>query len=243
MRIPRIYVDQDLKANSFVTLDSPARNHLVNVLRLKQDANITLFNGQGGEYLAQIKTIERNKVDVAIHSFSDRDIESPLKIHLGQSISRGEKMDFTLQKSVELGVNEITPLLTKRCGVKLDPVRLQKRLQHWQAVIVSACEQCGRNTIPKLNPSTHLNDWLKENSDEYNFLLDPQSENSINTLSQNISSAKLLIGPEGGLTEDEINLCQQNKFTTLKLGPRILRTETAALAIISALQSRFGDMN
>ena len=155
MTIPRIYQACQLTENTVVELDSPAAHHLISVLRKKVAAEIILFNGQGGEFIAEIIAIETRQAKVKIKEFIDKNIEAPIDIHLGQVISRGEKMDYTLQKSVELGVNKITPLFSQRCGVKLNAQRIEKRMQHWQQIVISACEQSGRTIIPT-NRCVHL---------------------------------------------------------------------------------------
>jgi 16S rRNA (uracil1498-N3)-methyltransferase len=170
------------------------------------------------------------------------DNESPLNLHLGQVISRGEKMEFTIQKSIELGVNTITPLFSERCGVKLDGERLEKKLQQWQKIAIAACEQCGRNRIPEIRPAMQLEAWCNEQDDSLKLNLHPRASHSINTLPLPVSHVRLLIGPEGGLSAEEIAMTSGYGFTDILLGPRVLRTETTALTAITALQVRFGDL-
>ncbi len=170
------------------------------------------------------------------------DRESPLHIHLGQVMSRGEKMEFTIQKSIELGVNLITPLFSERCGVKLDSERLNKKLQQWQKIAIAACEQCGRNRVPEIRPAMDLEAWCAEQDEGLKLNLHPRASNSINTLPLPVERVRLLIGPEGGLSADEIAMTARYQFTDILLGPRVLRTETTALTAITALQVRFGDL-
>ena len=163
-------------------------------------------------------------------------------MHLGQGISRGDRMDFTLQKSVELGVSEITPLFTERCGVKLTGDRLAKKKDQWQKIVISACEQSGRVLVPKVNDPIWLEDWLKEPTDDLKINLHPRAQHSIMSLPQQSENVRLLIGPEGGLSNEEIDQATQHNFVEVLIGPRVLRTETAALTAITALQCRYGDL-
>ena len=241
MRVPRIYTPNSLQPNSTITLDTQYTHYLSRVLRLKAGATLTIFNGQGGEYQASLSEIKKREATVEIGEFVDRKTESPLCIHLGQGISRGEKMDYTIQKAVELGVTEITPLITEFCGVKLSGERFEKRLAHWEGVIISACEQSGRNILPTIHPPQTIEIWLK-NHTGVGLVLDPCGEQTINDLPSDISALSLLIGPEGGLSDSELIQAQQNNLTSIKLGPRILRTETAGLAVTAILQAKYGDM-
>lgn len=181
--MPRIYITTSLATDSAITIEGSAANHIGRVLRLKFGDEITLFNGKGGEYSATLTSIERQAIHAQIGEFNPRESESPLQITLAQGISRGERMDYTLQKSVELGVNRIIPLTTERCGVKLDEKRAAKRLLHWQGVIISACEQCGRNRIPEIQPITSLAHWLGENHTETQpFVLHHRATHSLRQL-------------------------------------------------------------
>ncbi len=177
-----------------------------------------------------------------------RECESPLRITLAQGISRGERMDYTLQKSVELGVSRIIPLSTERCGVKFDAKRAAKRLQHWQGVIISACEQSGRNDIPEILPTISLHAWLDahrvpcQQQEALRLLLHPRATQSLRQLTPPTGEISLLIGPEGGLSDNEIDMATQCGFEGIQLGPRVLRTETAGVAALAALQSYWGDL-
>ncbi|TWX46567.1 16S rRNA (uracil(1498)-N(3))-methyltransferase [Colwellia hornerae] len=253
MSNPRIYQQQSFAIGDTITLSEDAFGHTIRVLRLKSGDNLTLFNGelnQGvlGDYQAEITDVSKKNAQVIIKSFTEKNVESPLNIHLGQGISRGDRMDFTLQKSVELGVNTITPLFTERCGVKLTGERLQKKIDQWQKIVVSACEQSGRCSVPIVMPAVYLDEWLTQPSTSLKLNLHPKAQYSIMNLPEkNISDSnqrvRLLIGPEGGLSEDEIKRANEASFVDVLLGPRILRTETAALTAITALQCRFGDIN
>jgi 16S rRNA (uracil1498-N3)-methyltransferase len=254
MRTPRIYTDSDIRLGKVIRLDKSTANYLLRVLRLKPGADVILFNGQGGHYESVIDNIKGNVVDIAIGQHIPHEVESPLDITLAQGISRGERMDYTIQKCVELGVSNIVPLITERCGVKLDSERAAKRFHHWQGIIASACEQCGRNRIPAIYPVSTLQEWLSQadynqesaNSDQTHpylkLVLDSHNNNTLSQYAKPDGPIILLIGPEGGLTNDELLEVNQAGFCGIKLGPRILRTETAGIAAICALQSIWGDL-
>ena len=238
----RIFQPYTINQNSLITLDDNAFNHLIRVLRMKTGESITLFDGSNQITPAVIHEVNKKTVIVKTANSVLDNRESPLNIHLGQVISRGDKMEFTIQKSVELGVNTITPLLSERCGVKLDQERLEKKVQQWQKIVISACEQCGRNIIPNINPVMKLETWCANLTDSLKLNLHPKAEQGINQLPCDNNNISLLIGPEGGLSNEEISMTHQYQFTDILLGPRVLRTETAALTAITALQVRFGDL-
>lgn len=247
MRNPRIFENQPLSTGETITLSSDAFGHVIRVLRLKNGDTITLFNGQlvngsYGNYQAVLTDVGKKSANAIIGEFTAVDNESPLNIHLGQGISRGERMDFTLQKSVELGVNTITPLFTDRCGVKLQGERLQKKCDQWQKIVISACEQSGRCTVPIVKPAISLEHWLAQPTSALKLNLHPKAKQSIMQLPLSHNRIRLLIGPEGGLSDEEIAQSKKHEFNDVLLGPRILRTETAALTAITALQCRLGDI-
>ncbi|OOF35839.1 16S rRNA (uracil(1498)-N(3))-methyltransferase [Rodentibacter heidelbergensis] len=243
MRIPRIYHPQPLETLSHCTLSDEAANHVGRVLRMTEGEQIELFDGSNHIYPARIISAGKKSVSVEILGREFVDKESPLNIHLGQVISRGERMEFTIQKSVELGVNIITPLWSERCGVKLDGDRMDKKIQQWQKIAIAACEQCGRNVIPQIRPLMKLQDWCAENDGALKLNLHPRAQYSIKTLPLiPKEGVRLLIGSEGGLSPQEIAQTKQQGFTEVLLGKRVLRTETASLAAISALQICFGDL-
>jgi 16S rRNA (uracil1498-N3)-methyltransferase len=242
MRIPRIYCANKLQPNAEIKLGFKASNHILHVLRLKLESPLILFNGTGGEYNSYLFAIDKQHAIVKVTEFINREAESPLKIYLGQGISRVEKMDYTIQKAVELGVHNITPLFTERCNVKLSGERLQKRLQHWRSIAISACEQCGRNRIPIINEPQYLNTWIAQTHSGINLLLSHRATKKIADLLSQTAAFTILIGPEGGLTESEIQNAEQHNFMPICFGPRIMRTESAALAAISILQFYCGDM-
>lgn len=241
MRNPRFYEPQSLTENTIITLSDDATQH-IRVLRLKVSDSITLFNGEGGQYQATLTDVQKRSCQVKITSYQSTDNESPLHLHLGQVISRGDRMEFVIQKAVELGVNEITPLISERCGVKLNAERMAKKQQQWQKIAIAACEQSGRNIVPVIHATQTLPQWCEEEINCCKLTLHPRAKYSINTLPDDINHVRLLIGPEGGLSDQEINLTETLAFTETLLGPRILRTETAALTAITALQCRFGDL-
>ncbi len=248
----RIYQITDFIVNNTVKLSDDAFGHMVRVLRLSEGDIVTLFNGrkpngkEAFQYTAKLVDVKKKHASVEIISQEAVNNESPLNIHLGQGISRGDRMDFTLQKSVELGVNKITPLFTERCGVKLSSERLAKKCEQWQKIVISACEQSGRCIVPLVAEPMLLQDWINEQTTALKLNLHPKAAYSIMTLPMekpaNELSIRLLIGPEGGLTDDEISQANQADFQDILLGPRVLRTETAALTAITALQCRFGDL-
>ncbi|MGN1394073.1 MAG: 16S rRNA (uracil(1498)-N(3))-methyltransferase [Succinivibrionaceae bacterium] len=242
MRTVRIYDNQSIKINTPIELGENGFGHVYRVLRMTEGDEISIFNGNGFEYQAIITECSKKKVVVTpTKEINKRPIESPLNIHLGQVISRGEKMDFTVQKAVELGVSEITPLISTRCGVRLKEERLDKKQDTLQKIVISACEQCGRVIVPKVNHITDINDFLATKTNDLKLTLNPYCSKKIAELS-NVKNIRLLVGPEGGFTDDEINLATTCGYNNISLGPRILRTETAALVAISILQACFGDL-
>lgn len=243
MRIPRIYHPESLEYQTQCQLSEDAANHVGRVLRMVDGEQLELFDGSNHIYPAIITESNKKSVKVNILGRELSDKESNLKIHLGQVISRGERMEFTIQKSVELGVNVITPLWSERCGVKLDGERMDKKIQQWQKIAIAACEQCGRNVVPEIRPLMKLQDWCAEDDGAIKLNLHPRAQHSIKTLPMiPKDGVRLLIGSEGGLSEQEIVQTQQKGFTEILLGKRVLRTETASLAAISALQIYFGDL-
>ncbi len=242
MRIPRIYTPTPLHSGATIELDDNAFSHAVRVLRLTEGAPLILFNGEGGEYEATLCDVQKKRASAAIGMHSPRECESPLPIMLGQCISRGEKMDFTIQKAVELGVTEIVPLFSERCGVKLDKERSDKRTSHWQSIIISACEQSGRNHLPRLHAPLPLEQWLGTVEASCKLVLDPCASHSLPQLPKPEKNLALLIGPEGGLSDAELERAIKSGFNGIRLGPRILRTETAGLVVLSSIQQLWGDL-
>jgi 16S rRNA (uracil1498-N3)-methyltransferase len=241
MRTIRLFVDQALAVGDSIELDERAHRHAVQVLRLRAGAELVLFNGTGGQYRAQVTEAGKRRSRVTVTGFEDRDSRPALHITLLQGISRGDRMDYSLQKATELGVSAIRPVITKRSQVPGDPRRLESRLAHWQGVIVSACEQCGRNELPELQTVTTLEHWFGERPEGYGLLLDPQAETGLGEGSPN-GPIQLLIGPEGGLDDTEIASALNHGMHTVHLGPRILRTETAGVAALAVIQALWGDL-
>lgn len=241
MQIPRIYSQTPLEPASTTQLDEGAQRHVVQVLRLKQGATITLFDGSGVEYPATIEQIERKRVTVSLQSATPNNIESPLAIHLYQGISKGERMDYAIQKATELGVTEITPIFCERSVVKLDEKRLQKKQSHWQGIAISACEQCGRNQVPPVHPAVSLQQ-LSPLSDVQGLLLNPYTTQRLDQFPPPQHPLSILIGPEGGLSDGEIERAEKQGWQSIQLGPRILRTETATVVALTALQLQWGDL-
>jgi 16S rRNA (uracil1498-N3)-methyltransferase len=242
VRIPRIYHPQTIDKLGSLLLSEDASGHIGRVLRMKPGQELELFDGHGCQFPATITEVTKKQVTVEITGKVEFSSESPLDIHLGQVVSRGDKMEFTIQKSVELGVNTITPLISERCGVKLDAKRFEKKLTQWQKIAIAACEQSGRNIVPEIRPIMQLEHWCAEEYHGLKLNLHPRAQYSINTLPEPVKNVRLLIGPEGGLSATEIEMTEQYQFSETLLGPRVLRTETAALTAITALQVRFGDL-
>ena len=240
MRNPRIYAPVQLSEYQPVDLPESAANHVGRVLRMKPSDPLILFNGEGGSWQARVNLVSKKQVQVVPLEYIPGDKESPLTISLGQTLSRGERMDYAIQKAVEAGVTEITPLVTERCEVKLSSERQGKRVRHWQQIVISACEQCGRNIIPTIHSPMSLSDWITSRTAELNFVLHHRTEQAL-TGYDLPASVSLLIGPEGGLTASEIAEAEKYSFHPLALGPRVLRTETAPVATISLMQYLWGD--
>ncbi len=242
MRERRIHTSDELKAAERLELGPEQVRHIIQVLRLKKGDPITLFNGDGHDYLAHIVETEKRRVLVEIIEQSSPEPLPVLSIHLGIGISKGERMDFAIQKAVELGVTAITPLVTEHCVVRLSSERIQKRLTHWEKITIAACEQSGRSRVPRLNQALPLDHWLDQASCT-GILLDHRSHSTLATLTKPTGEIRLLVGPEGGLSLKERELAQDSGFTGVRLGPRVLRTETAPLAAISAIQTLWGDFS
>lgn len=241
MRITRFYCPELNEDDELFTLPEAAHRHAVQVLRLKKGDVLRLFNGQGLEFDVELDQVSKRESSVRLLSKVVVDNESPLTITLLQGISRGERMDYALQKAVELGVTRIIPLATERCNVQLSGGRDEKRSAHWQGIVISACEQSGRSVLPELSAVMTLEDSFLVNQTGCRLVLDPLADKGFTTLDkqQNIT---LLIGPEGGLSESEITQAQAAGFQSVSFGPRILRTETATVAALAVVQTLWGDL-
>lgn len=242
-RDPRIYFPQPLCADERYALVGDQHRHVSQVLRLKAGAALTLFDGTGGEYAAVIEELRRTSSLVRTGEYRDVDNESSLNVRLAQCVGRGVRTDYAIQKAVELGVTSIVPLLTRRGMVRLDAKREQRRLAHWNGIMVHACQQCGRNRIPELCPVVTLSEWLRSyECGGLDLMMDPDSATRMSELEYGGGSITLMVGPEGGLDSEETGAAYAAGFIGVTLGPRILRTETAAVAGVTAIQLRWGDL-
>ena len=243
MTEPRIFVDLELREGGAVTLPDSAYHHLVVVLRRVRDDRVTLFNGRGGEYGVTIESLAKKSVTVRIREFRNVERESPLPITLAQAVSKGERMDYTIQKAVELGVTAIQPLVTDHVVVRLSAERWERKLEHWQSVVVSACEQSGRTRVPKIAPVLDLRDWLNAlPPNTLKLVLAPGAAPAAKAPKRRDEPVLLLVGPEGGFSDMELALADLSGFVALSLGPRVLRTETAGMAALAMMQSLWGDL-
>lgn len=236
----RLYLQTVLAEGATITLPDAAARHVVQVLRLRPGAPLTLFNGAGGEFAAALDSASKVAATVRVGAHRTVERESTLALTLAQCVSKAERMDYTLQKAVELGVQRIVPLLSSRSVVRLDAGRWEKKREHWQGVIASACEQCGRNRLPELRSVQPLSSWLAESAG-LRLVLAPSAEQTLRTLPA-FTAASLLVGPEGGLSADEIKEAIRRGCTPVGLGPRVLRTETAGVAALAAIQALWGDL-
>jgi 16S rRNA (uracil1498-N3)-methyltransferase len=243
MRLTRVYVEEALTGGTRGLISGNAANHIARVLRLGVGDAVTLFDGRGGEYASRIEALKKDAVEVAVGEHAPIERESRLSVTLAQGVSRGERMDLVMQKATELGVQRIVPLITKRSVVRLDPGQAQKKLQHWRGIVIASCEQCGRNRLPELAAPRELVEFLGNDAETkaMRLLLSPVGAVRIANLAPT-QKFTVLIGPEGGLAPEEIEAALARGFTGVQLGPRILRTETAAIAALAALQQAFGDL-
>lgn len=241
MNQPRFYCREALSPGAHIDLPEPVARHAVRVLRLQPGAAIVLFDGRGGEYEARIERIEKDRVVAALGAWRDVERESGLAVTLIQAVQAGEKMDYTVQKAVELGVSHIVPVDSRRSVTRLTGERAARRVAHWQGVAAAACEQCGRNQVPQLAPLERLENWLARPANGMlRLILAPDAEQALVDLPP-VSNVQMLIGAEGGLDPQEIVAAQQVGFRAVRMGPRILRTETAGLAALAAMQALWGD--
>ena len=241
MSSPRFYLDQPLAPGARFSLPPGPARHAAKALRLVVDDVVTLFNGRGGEYAARIERIHKDEVAISVTGFVDVERESRLRVMLAQGISSGERMDYTLQKAVELGVASIQPIAARRSVVKLAGERADRRVAHWQGVVASACEQCGRNQVPVVGTPSTLSSWLGCHAAGRLLFLSPLAEARLADLPAPTAMDCLVAGPEGGFEADEIAALHAAGAIPVRLGPRVLRTETAALAALAAMQTLWGD--
>jgi 16S rRNA (uracil1498-N3)-methyltransferase len=241
MRIPRCYTNQTLNQGERISLEEEPAHHLRHVLRARAGDEIILFDNSGNEFSASLDQVTKQGVHARIERRLQYEPEAALNIHLMIGISRGERMDLALQKATELGVTQVTPILSQRCVVKLDEKKRVNRVNHWRRVMINACEQSGRCRIPQLDPPQEFATAISQQHDDLALLLDPEAKQALCQISPPDTSVSILVGPEGGLTAKERSLAIQQGFLGLRLGPRILRTETAPLAAIAAIQTLWGD--
>lgn len=239
--MPRFFIEAPLATGQTLSLPDTVVRH-VQVLRLQQGDSLTLFNGQGGEYQASLLSLQKRAALCEITGFDDISRESPVWLGLAQAISSGDRMEFTLQKGVEMGVSLFQPIAAERSVVKLSGERADKRVQRWQEIVQSACEQCGRNTLPQVLPIISLQEWLAQRQDaDARLILSPLGRQRLVDIARAPRRAWLMAGPEGGYSAREEAAALAAGWTPLTLGPRILRTETAALAAVAAMQAIWGD--
>ena len=242
MKPPRVYHPEQVQVGRDVTLGEANSHHLAHVLRMRAGAAVVVFNGLGGEYAGMIRTITRSCVRVRIDSFDPIERESALRVGLVQVVSAGERMDFSLQKAVELGACWIQPLFSRRGKVRLEGERAHKRLLHWQRVVNAACEQCGRNRVPPVRAPIELPAWLAQDSvATRRLVLDPDADTKLSEAGPLAGEIELVAGGESGFDPVELELLASHGFVSVRLGPRVLRTETAGLAAMAALQALWGD--
>lgn len=242
MRIPRIFTDTPLSVGQVTSLDDNAAQHVGRVLRMQPGQELVLFNGNGCDYPATIVEVGKKQVTASVHAETTNATESPLQIVLAQTLSKGDRMDYAVQKATEMGVSRIVPLLSERCDVRLRGDREDKRLRHWRQVAISAAEQCGRARVPEILPVMTLAQWLQYAQDcNLRLILHHRTEQSLDALARPTSVA-LMIGPEGGFSGAEIETAEDSGFLPVALGPRVLRTETAPVAAIALCQWLWGDI-
>ena len=237
----RIYQKKLLKKGETISLDEAAAHHLIHVLRLKVGQEIRVFNGEGGEFHGKIQTINKKSCEILLEQYEEIDHESPLKIQLAIGISRGQKMDYAIQKAVELGVSEIIPILTEHCSIPHSKSFLENKWSHWHGIIISACEQSNRNRLPALWKPMTLTEFFVQCEASLQLVCVLNGGSRLNSFPKPDSDICLLVGPEGGLSQSEIAEATQNQFQLLSFGPRVLRTETAPMVAIAVCQSLWGD--
>jgi 16S rRNA (uracil1498-N3)-methyltransferase len=243
VRLSRVFVEAPLSGGAAVKLTGTAANHVTRVLRLRVGEELTLFNGTGGEFAARIEAFTASTVTVAVGAERAVERESPLLLTLAQGVSRGERMDLVMQKATELGVTRLVPVLTERSVVRLDASQAERKLAHWRAIAIAACEQSGRNRPPEVSPPQALADFLRAGAASgTRLLLAPAAQLRLPEIPRPVTAVTVLIGPEGGLTHEEQERAVAAGFVGVRLGPRVLRTETAALTALALLQQEFGDL-
>ncbi|MBP5073855.1 16S rRNA (uracil(1498)-N(3))-methyltransferase [Pseudomonas chlororaphis] len=238
MRLSRFFIDAPLSLGEHELPEAQA-HYIGRVLRMAEGDALQLFDGSGNEFRGKLLEVGKKRVVVQLDESFAGQVESPLQIHLGQGLSRGERMDWAIQKATELGVNEITPIFSERCEVRLKDERADKRLSHWRQVAASACEQCGRSRVPVIHPPVLLADWIKQTQADLKLVLHPVAEPLVSHAKP--ATLAFLIGPEGGLSDAEVDQAQATGFLPARLGPRVLRTETAPVVALAVAQQLWGD--
>ncbi len=239
MRVSRIHQDLDLGVGATLALTAEASHYVARVLRLKVDDPVQVFNSRDGEFQARLVSVTRQAVTVKLLEAVSNASDPVYPVHLGLGLSRGERFDYAIQKSTELGVTRITPLITTFCEVRLNADRQQKKMQHWQKVVISACEQCGRSKVPLVDAPTDLLPWLEAHPG--GLLLDAGTGSGFPADPPG-DSVNLLIGPEGGLSSEEREAAFRSAYQAVRLGPRVLRTETAPVVALTLVQYLYGDL-
>ncbi|MBJ8416883.1 16S rRNA (uracil(1498)-N(3))-methyltransferase [Acinetobacter courvalinii] len=234
----RFYIETELNTGHTIELTESVFHHWVRVLRAKEQEQAIFFNGKGGEYVVTLTQINKKNAFVSVDQFDAADRTAPFKVILGQVMSKGDRMDYAIQKATELGVSTIQLLTSERCEMRLKYDRDQKKLDHWQSVAIAACEQCGMNRVPEILAPISLSDWVESDLPASRFVLAPNKDQE-NVLLNSSPDLALLIGPEGGLSEAEINIANQNNFKNWCIGDRVLRTETAPVVALSILNYHF----
>ncbi|EOR06160.1 16S rRNA (uracil(1498)-N(3))-methyltransferase [Acinetobacter genomosp. 15BJ] len=234
----RFYIETELNTGNTVELTESVLHHWVRVLRAKEQEQAIFFNGKGGEYIVTLTEINKKNAFVSVDQFDPADRTAPFKVVLGQVMSKGDRMDYAIQKATELGVTTIQLLTSERCEMRLKYDRDQKKLDHWQSVAIAACEQCGMNRVPQVLAPISLTEWLNSELPSSRFVLAPNKDQT-NVLLNSLPDIALLIGPEGGLSEAEINTANQHQFKNWCIGDRVLRTETAPVVALSILNYHF----
>jgi 16S rRNA (uracil1498-N3)-methyltransferase len=243
VRLTRVYVDTPLTPGKRITLEGSAASHVTRVLRLRVGDPLTLFNGAGGEYAGSIDKAHGGEVTVAVGEHAAIECESPLALTLAQGVSRGERMDLVVQKATELGATLIIPILAEHSVVRLTAQQADRRMNRWRAIAIAACEQCGRNRPPHIAPPLPLAEFLRGGATgTVRLTLSPTATLNLKDIARPVGQVTVLIGPEGGLSEEEQQAAFTAGFTAVRLGPRVLRTETAAIAALALLQGEFGDL-
>jgi len=243
VRISRIFTTAELRADTIIELNDGIAKYVRDVLRLTAGHPVIMFNGDGNDYSAELVDVQKKSVRVQLQQAQTSHTESALQLHLLQPLCAGDKFDLCLQKATELGVTQITPFISSRVNVNLPANRLEKKIAHWQGVIQSACEQSGRAKLPQLNqPVPFQQALLSCSSDSLKLIASPTATRA-HTSTQTVQSISCLIGPEGGFNPDEVVLAEQHDFQPIRMGPRILRLETAVISLLSLLQAQHGDLN